>query len=93
MSQTANTFRIEIFDGNSGTKVSTVDGVMVGPQRWMQMNVLLARYAPGTPHAYARLTRTSGVNPFIAYAVINDGANAGERTGDGAYVAMSASGQ
>lgn len=93
VSPTANTFRIEIFDGNSGTKVSTVDGVTVGPQRWMQMNVLLARYAPGTPHAYARLTRTSGVNPFIAYAVINDGATAGERTGDGAYVAMSVDSQ
>lgn len=87
-SQTASTFRIEIFDGNSGAKVSTVDGVTVGSQRWMQINVFLARHAPGTPHAYARVTRLSGTNPFIAYAVINDGASAGERTGDGAYVPM-----
>jgi hypothetical protein len=88
VAQSNNTFRVEIFDGNSGIKVNTVDGVTLGPQRWMQINVLLARYAPGTPNAYARLTRTAGVNPFIAYAVINDGASAGERTGDGAYVAM-----
>ncbi len=30
----------------------------------------------------------SGTAPWIAYGVINDGANPGERTGDGAYVPM-----
>ena len=34
--------------------------------------------------------RTSGANPFIAYAVLNDGGEPGARTGDGAYVAMDA---
>jgi len=28
----------------------------------------------------------SGANPFVAYAVINDGAGPGERTGDGANI-------
>ena len=30
----------------------------------------------------------SGTAPWIAYAVVNDGASPGERTGDGAYVPM-----
>ena len=43
---------------------------------------------PGT-QGYARVTRVAGSNPFIAYAVINDGGQPGERTGDGAFVAGS----
>jgi hypothetical protein len=35
---------------------------------------------------YAHITRTAGTNPFIAYAVINDGAQAGQRSGDGAFL-------
>ena len=35
-----------------------------------------------------RVRRTSGTAPWIAYGVVNDGAAPGERTGDGAYVAM-----
>jgi hypothetical protein len=38
---------------------------------------------------YARVVRVSGNNSFIAYAVINDGAAPGERTGDGAFIASS----
>jgi len=33
------------------------------------------------------VTRISGNNPFIAYAVINDGSGPGGRSGDGAFVA------
>jgi hypothetical protein len=33
------------------------------------------------------VTRIEGKNPFIAYAVLNDGGQPGERTGDGAFVA------
>ena len=44
------------------------------------------RSATGTPHGYARVTRTAGVNPFLAYAVINDGGTPGERSGDGAFL-------
>ncbi len=29
-----------------------------------------------------------GKNPFVAYAVVNDGAQPGQRTGDGAFVPM-----
>ena len=36
---------------------------------------------------YARVTRLTGQNPYISYAIVNDGANPGERSGDGAFVA------
>lgn len=50
--------------------------------------------ASGTPRpaspcgAYARVVLVSGTWPFLAYAVVNDGARPGERTGDGAFVEM-----
>ena len=49
--------------------------------------VVRARFAEniaGTP--YARVTRTAGSNPFISYAVVTDGGQPGERSGDAAFV-------
>jgi hypothetical protein len=42
--------------------------------------------APGVKNAFVRVTVVSGVNPFITYAVINDGSEPGKRSGDGAYI-------
>jgi hypothetical protein len=38
---------------------------------------------------YVCITRKTGNNPFVAYGVINDGPQPGQRTGDGAFVASS----
>ncbi|HEU0005228.1 MAG TPA: hypothetical protein VFS12_04470, partial [Terriglobia bacterium] len=81
-----DTFRIELFDGATGAKVNTVEGVSVGAKGFTQIGTILAQYAAGTTQGYAHVTRISGNNPFIAYGVINDGASPGERTGDGAFV-------
>jgi hypothetical protein len=44
--------------------------------------------AAGVSNGWVEITRISGSAPWIAYGVINDGGNPGERTGDGAYVPM-----
>jgi hypothetical protein len=64
-----------------------VEGVSLAPKRWTQIGTILAQHAPGTTQAYARITRTEGANPYLAYAVINDGAGPGLRSGDGAFLA------
>jgi hypothetical protein len=87
--ENANTFRVELFDGETGSKVNTVEGLTLGARRWMQIGTVLSQYAPGITHGNAQVTRTAGSNPFIAYAVINDGGRPGERTGDGAFVSSS----
>ncbi|HVN82896.1 MAG TPA: hypothetical protein VMW38_28190 [Terriglobia bacterium] len=54
----------------------------------------LLSLSPGGEHVtfslnqkgYAHITRTAGKNPFIAYAVVNDGAQPGKRSGDGAFI-------
>jgi hypothetical protein len=78
-----DTFRIELFDGGTAAKVQTIEGVTVGARGWIQLGTILAQHAQ---QGYAHVTRTSGSNPFITYAVINDGAAPGDRSGDGAFV-------
>ncbi len=80
-------FKIELFDGATGSVVKTIEPVEAEARRWLQLNTILAQ-TPGTTQGYARISRVSGNNPFIAYAVINDGAAPGQRSGDGAFIAM-----
>jgi hypothetical protein len=82
-------FRLEIYDGDTGLKASTTDGIVVKAGGLVQIGSLLAKYAPGTQQGYLKVTRLKGTNPFVAYTIINDGGQPGERTGDGAYLSSS----
>jgi hypothetical protein len=82
-------FRIELFDGATGDLVATIQNFTVESKAWKQIGSVLAIHAPGTEQGYAKITRVAGNNPFIAYAVINDGAQPGERTGDGTFLSSS----
>jgi hypothetical protein len=83
----ADVFRIKLFNGETRHQDQYLrDAVTCA---WKQIGTILAQHAPGTTQGYAHITRIAGNNPFIAYAVINDGAEPGERTGDGAFVASS----
>jgi hypothetical protein len=81
-----DTFQIDLYDGSTGTKVATVSNIVLKARSWYQFNAILSSYAFGTTSGYAHITRTAGNNPFLVYAVINDGAAAGQRTGDGAFI-------
>jgi hypothetical protein len=85
-SAAADTFRIDLFDGATGQKVPPVDNLSVPAGGFIQLNAILTTFAPGLQNAYALVTRTSGSNPFLCYAVVNDGGTAGQRTGDGAFL-------
>jgi hypothetical protein len=78
----ANRFTIELFDGDTGMQAGTVEDFTVNAQGWLQLNLLLAAYAPGVTQGYARVVPT-GWEPFVVYAVLHDGARSGDRTGDG----------
>jgi hypothetical protein len=79
-------FNIELFDGNTGRMVSAIEGISLQARSWKQFGAILAQHAPGITQGYAHVTRTAGSNPFITYAVINDGAQLGRRSDDGAFV-------
>ncbi len=82
----ADSFRIDLYDGATGQKATTVTTGQVPAGGFVQFNSILASYAPGLQNAYAVVTRLSGSNPFLAYGVVNDGGTAGQRTGDGAFL-------
>ncbi len=87
--QSDDVFKVEIFNGDSGELAGSIENIVLHPKEWKQFNRILEVYAPGVPQAYIRLIKTAGSNPFIAYAVLNDGAAPGQRTGDGAFIASS----
>jgi hypothetical protein len=80
------TLEVTLFDGSSGLSAGTFTQTLQSKE-WIQFNRVLSQYAPSVTQGYARITRIQGTNPFIAYAVINDGANPGDRSGDGAFIA------
>jgi hypothetical protein len=80
-------FDADVYDGDSGLLVRSVAGVAAVPPRgYAQIDAFLSHVAPGVSNAYVQVRRTSGGNPFLAYAVVNDGAAPGQRSGDGAFV-------
>jgi hypothetical protein len=84
----SDTFVIDLYDGATGAKVKTLDPISLPAHGWTQIGTILVN-APGVQQGYAQVRRTAGTNPFVTYAVINDGAGPGERTGDGAYIGSS----
>jgi hypothetical protein len=74
---------VDLYDGATGTIAGVLD-VSLAPRKWKQLNAVLAdaRISNG----YARISRTSGTNPFLAYAVVVDGGVPQTRSDDGAFV-------
>jgi hypothetical protein len=86
-------FEIDIYNGDTGQKLGspvTTDNsgnpLTFSAKQWKQINMILANKTSGVRNAYVQVRRVSGSNPFITYAVINDGASPGLRTGDGAFI-------
>ena len=80
-----STFAIRVYDQNGNRQRKTVFA-HVEARRWRQINSILADRAPGITQAYVRIEQFIGNNPFLAYAVVNDGGASGQRSGDGAYL-------
>jgi len=82
-------FAVDVYDGATGHLVRTATGLTVKAKRWWQQNNALSTWAPGVADGYVRVRRTSGTNPFIAYAVVNDGGVPQQRSDDGAFLPAS----
>ena len=69
-----STFAIHIYDQNGTHQLKNVVFEHVEARRWLQINSILAnRRAAGITQAYVRIEQFIGNNPFLAYAVVNDG--------------------
>ena len=79
-------FEIQIYDRNGNRVGPAFLTAGVDARRWRQLNSILATHAPETTEGYVWIEQFIGNNPFLAYAVVNDGGAPGERSGDGAYL-------
>ncbi len=79
------TLLFEVFDG-AGGGVRASQSLTLGAGQWGQISGVLAQ--AGVSSGWVRVSRTAGSAPWVAYGVINDGNQPGQRTGDGAYVPM-----
>ncbi|MBK9063739.1 MAG: hypothetical protein IPL89_11175 [Acidobacteria bacterium] len=79
------TLLFEIFDG-AGGGVRASQSMTLDPGEWGQLSGPLAQ--AGVSSGWVKVSRTAGSAPWIAYGVVNDGGQPGQRTGDGAYVPM-----
>ena len=73
---------VDLYDGGTGSVARSFD-VSLAPKKWTQINTVLS---PGIANGYARITRTSGTNTFLAYAVVVDGGAPQTASDDGAFV-------
>lgn len=76
--------RLEVFNGNTGQKVSEETIGPLAPGQWLQRNSVLG----GVTNGYVHLTVVEGFDAFFAYGVVNDGATSSSGTNDGSYVPM-----
>ena len=76
---------VRLYDAGTGAQAGSPLAVTLNPGDWFQWTRILekAGAAPGTTRAWARVTRTSGDDTFLAYGVLNDAA-----TSDGSVLAM-----
>ena len=77
------TVRIEVYDGNSGTKAREETRTL-NPGQWDQINGVLKNVESG----YVHVLVLEGQDAFVAYGVVNDGATSTSGTNDGSYVPM-----
>jgi hypothetical protein len=76
---------VELFSGETGRSLGVFTRELLA-RGFVQLARVLTLVPGGAAAGYARVTRRSGTGAFTAYAVVNDGANPGERSGDGAFV-------
>jgi hypothetical protein len=77
--------QLQAFDGSEGGVAKGEPlTVTLAPGQWAQPSGFFA--ASGIQNGYVKISRTSGSAPWLAYGVVNDGNQPGDRTGDGAYI-------
>ena len=71
-------FSVEIYDGETGMLAHTIEEVELEARQSIRLESILEQNAPDTDQGYARVSRTSGSNPFVAFAVVTDGQTSGD---------------
>jgi hypothetical protein len=72
--------RVTLRSGNPGdARTAVLPSVSLGPGQWLQLNHVLSQ--AGMTNGWATIERVGGVDPYYAYAVVNDNV-----TNDGSFI-------
>ena len=80
------TLEVRIFDGDTGQTAGAPIPVTLQVGEFKQLNSVLSLAGSSVSNGYVRVRRTSGLDRFIAYGVVNDGAASGGGTSDGSTI-------
>jgi pseudomonalisin len=77
---------VQIFNGDTGRPAGAPIPVTLQIGEFRQLDTVLTLAGSSVSNGYVRVRRTSGVDRFIAYGVVNDGPASGGGTSDGSII-------
>ena len=86
LSDETSLFRVEIYDGETGMLAHSIEEVRLEARQSVRLESILGQMAPGPRQGYARISRISGSNPFLAFAVVTDGILGSQPSGDAFFI-------
>jgi hypothetical protein len=86
LSSATSLFSVEIYDGETGMLAHTLEEVELEARKSIRLESILEQMAPDTQQGYVRVSRISGSNPFVAYAVVSDGIQDSRSSGDAFFI-------
>lgn len=86
LSDETSLFSVEIYDGETGMLVHTIAEVELEARKSIRLESILEQNTPETDQGYVRVSRISGSNPFLTFAVISDGFQDSQSSGDAYFI-------
>ncbi|MDE2666705.1 MAG: SBBP repeat-containing protein [Acidobacteriota bacterium] len=86
LSDETSLFSVEIYDGETGMLVHTIEEVELEARKSIRLESILEQNVPETDQGYVRVSRISGSNPFLTFAVVTDGIQDSRSSGDAFFI-------
>lgn len=86
LSDETSLFSVEIYDGETGMLAHTIEEVGLEARKAIRLESILEEHAPDTHQGYVRVSRISGSNPFVTFAVVSDGIQDSGSFGDAYFI-------
>ncbi len=86
LSDETSLFSVEIYDGETGMLAHTIEEVELEARQSIRLESILEQNAPDTDQGYVRVSRISGSNPFVTFAVVSDGFQDSQSSGDAFFI-------
>ena len=86
LSDETSLFSVEIYDGETGMLVHRIEEVELEARKSIRLGSILERNAAETEQGYVRVSRISGSNPFVTFAVVTDGFQDSRSSGDAYFI-------